>query len=203
MEQYTYREQFELEDEHWWFQGRRAVIWSLLERAGLRDRLRVLDAGCGTGRNLLEFGTPGSAAGVDFSPEAVQFCRLRGLDGVQVAEVEALPFADASFDLVLATDVLEHVQDDLVALRELRRVASSRGPPARHRPGLPLAVEPARSRLPPLPSVYVATASRAGPALRLGARRWSYFNSFLLPPIAAVRVLARRRRPTTDVPISV
>ena len=35
MEQQAYREQFELEDAHWWFEGRRAVIWALLDRAGL------------------------------------------------------------------------------------------------------------------------------------------------------------------------
>ena len=73
MEQYTYREQFELEDEHWWFGGRRAVIWSLLRRAGISGPVRLLDAGCGTGRNLIEFGSLGTAEGVDTSLEAIEF----------------------------------------------------------------------------------------------------------------------------------
>ncbi len=169
------------------------MIWSLLGRAGLRDRPRVLDAGCGTGRNLLEFGTPGSATGVDFSPEAVQFCRQRGLEEVQVAEVEALPFAEQSFDLILATDVLEHVEDDLVALRELRRVASSGG----HL----LATVPAYRWLwsqhdHAYHHFRRYTLRELRERVQSGGWEpvaWSYFNSILLPPIAAVRVLARRK----------
>jgi SAM-dependent methyltransferase len=197
LEQYTYREQFELEDEHWWFQGRRAVIWSLLHRAGLRDRLRVLDAGCGTGRNLLEFGTLGSAAGVDFSPEAVEFCRRRGIDGVQVGEVQALPFAERSFDLILATDVLEHVEDDLAALCELHRVAAAGG----HL----LATVPAYRWLwsqhdhdyHHFRRYTLRRLRRQVVAAGWEPVAWSYFNSILLPPIAAVRVLARRK-PTSN-----
>jgi SAM-dependent methyltransferase len=193
LEQYTYREQFELEDEHWWFQGRRAVIWSLLERAGLRGRQRVLDAGCGTGRNLLEFGVLGTAAGVDVSPEAVEFCIRRGIDRVQVGEVERLPFDDRSFDLILATDVLEHVEDDRVALRELRRVAAAGG----HL----LATVPAYRWLwsqhdhdyHHFRRYTLQRLRERVSAVGWDPVAWSYFNSFLLPPIAAVRVLARRR----------
>ena len=116
----AYEEMAALEDHHWWFVGRRKLLWSLLRReGGVARGARVLDAGCGTGRNLVEFG----GIGVDPSPDAVAAARARGVEVVQ-APVEALPFADASFDLLLATDVLEHVEDDGAALRELRRVAA-------------------------------------------------------------------------------
>src|SRR4029079_13025367 len=82
------------------------------------------DAGCGTGRNLAEFGALGTAAGVDPSPEAIAFCHRRGLREVSAAGLEQLPFGDAEFDLILATDVLEHIPHDEVAARELRRVAA-------------------------------------------------------------------------------
>ena len=127
MDDWRYRELYELEDRHWWFRGRRAVIWALLARAGIDRAPRLLDAGCGTGRNLVEFGPLGEAEGVDVSSEAVDFCRRRGLDGVRQATLEDLPFEGGRFDLTLATDVIEHLDDDRRALRELRRAARPGG----------------------------------------------------------------------------
>ncbi len=192
MEQQAYREQFELEDTHWWFAGRRAVIRALLQRTGAIDGLRLLDAGCGTGHNLREFGTPGTARGVDSSPQAIEFCRLRGVEGVSEGRIEELPFPDGSFDLILATDVLEHLSDDRAAMRELRRVAA---PGARL-----LATVPAYRWLWSQHDTAHHhfrryTLARLRGRLQAAGWRplaWSYFNTVLLPPIAAVRVLGRR-----------
>lgn len=191
MEPFTYREQFELEDEHWWFKGRREVIWSLLRRTEPQRRLRILDAGCGTGRNLIEFAPLGEVTGVDTSSEALQFCRRRGLESVQEGRVEALPFDAQSFDLVLATDVLEHVEDDLAALRELHRVVVAGG----HL----LATVPAYRWLWSQHDVDYHhfrryTARQFAHRVREAGWSpiaWSYFNSILLPPIAAVRAVTR------------
>jgi SAM-dependent methyltransferase len=194
LELQAYREQFELEDTHWWFAGRRAVIHALVRRAGTSGRLRVLDAGCGTGRNMLEFGDLGDVEGVDSSPDAIEFCRRRGIDGVHEGEIERLPFADGSFDLILATDVVEHLRDDVASLRELRRVTV---------PGGRLLVTvPAYQWL---WSQHDAahhhfrryTLRRLRARLREGGWRpvtSTYFNTTLLPPIAAVRLIARTRR---------
>jgi len=195
VEDEIYQQLYDLEDGHWWFRGRRAVLWALMRRAGLPQGPRVLDAGCGTGRNLAEFGALGTARGVDPSPQAIEFCRRRGLSGVTEAGIEALPFEDAAFDLILATDVLEHVERDDLAAAELRRVAA---------PGAVLVVTVPAYRW--LWSQhddshhhlrrYTAGALRG----RLAGAGWrpvllTYFNSLLLPPIALVRTLARRRAP--------
>ena len=199
MEQQAYREQFELEDTHWWFAGRRAVIRALLARAGTNgNHLRVLDAGCGTGRNMLEFGSLGSVEGVDASPDAIEFCRRRGVPGVHEGQIEQLPFADGAFDLILATDVLEHLRDDHAALAELRRVAAPGG--------RLLATVPAYgwlwSQHDSAHHHFRRYTSRLLRGRLLGAgwkpTEWTYFNSLLLPPIAAVR-LAARRRPVDEV----
>src|SRR5580704_7412091 len=102
MEERAYAETYEEEERHWWFRGRRAVIWALLGQAQLPPDPRVLDAGCGTGRNLVEFGPLGTAVGVDPSADAVDFCRRRGIDNVHRAGLEDLPFATGEFELVLA-----------------------------------------------------------------------------------------------------
>jgi SAM-dependent methyltransferase len=198
LEEHVYRQLYELEDRHWWFRGRRAVLWALLQRAGLPERPRVLDAGCGTGRNLVEFGRLGEAAGVDPSGSAVGFCHARGLHGVVQAGLERLPFGDASFELILATDVLEHIADDAGAARELRRVAA---PGARLLVTVPAYMwlwshhddthhHQRRYTLARLQRVLVRAGWR--PLVR------TYFNSILLAPIAAVRVAQRGREPSSD-----
>jgi SAM-dependent methyltransferase len=194
LEDWRYRELYELEDRHWWFRGRRAVIWGLLRRAGVSSSPRILDAGCGTGRNLVEFGHLGEAEGVDFSEDAVAFCHRRGLVDVRRAPLEQLPFAEGQFDLILATDVIEHLDDDRRAFAELRRVAT---------PGARLVVTvPAYMWLWSQHDVSLHhrrryTARRL--AALVGATGWeplvrSYFYSALLPAVAAVRS-ARKLHP--------
>jgi SAM-dependent methyltransferase len=194
LKQHAYRDQFAFEDEHWWFQGRRAVLWALLHRAGVTPGVRVLDAGCGTGRNVIEFASLGEVHGVDSSPEAIGFCRRRGISGVVEGKLEQLPFADGEFGLVVATDVLEHVPDDVAAARELRRVAAPDG----HL----LVTVPAYQWLwSQHDDAYHHFRRYTWRQLRTMLNTagwepvtWSYFNSFLLPAIAAVRVLTPRRR---------
>jgi len=194
MEEHIYRQLYELEDTHWWFRGRRAVIGALIDRGGVAAHPRILDAGCGTGRNLVEFGPLGTAAGADPSPTAVAFCHERGLDGVIESGIEELPFDDGSFDLILATDVLEHIERDDRAARELRRVAAPNG--------RLLVTVPAYMWLwSQHDETHHHVRRYTAPRLRqvLTAAGWepvveTYFNSILLAPIALVRVLTRRKQ---------
>jgi len=130
MEQHTYSIMFEVEEKHWWFAGRRRIIASFVERV-CRDlgnpRPRILDVGCGTGANLQMLAEFGDAEGVDVSAEALDFCRSRGLAKVEQGAAESLPFADASFDLVTGLDVVEHLDDDIAGLSEMRRVLRQGG----------------------------------------------------------------------------
>ena len=125
MQQHTYSIMYQIEKTHWWFVGRRRIIESFLERVcrDLKvDRPRILDVGCGTGANLEMLARFGEAEGVDVSLEALSFCRERGLQNVRQSEAEHLPYEDESFDLITGLDVVEHLDDDLAGLREMRRV---------------------------------------------------------------------------------
>jgi SAM-dependent methyltransferase len=125
MEQHTYSIMYEVEGKHWWFAGRRHIIAGFVERA-CRDlgklRPRILDVGCGTGANLQMLSRFGVAEGVDVSVAALNFCRARGLAEVKQGAAESLPYEDAAFDLVTGLDVVEHLDDDIAGLKEMRRV---------------------------------------------------------------------------------
>jgi SAM-dependent methyltransferase len=124
MDEAEIRKSAELEDRHWWYAGRRAMVRR--ELAGLRVG-RALDVGCGSGGNsevLRRFGW--DITSLDHSQEAVGASRRRGLRVVR-GDARALPFRDCQFDLVLSTDAWEHVEEDDVVAAEAHRVLRSGG----------------------------------------------------------------------------
>lgn len=179
------------DERHWWYRGRRRVLNAALDRIALPTGSRLLDAGCGSGRELDELARHGHVAGVDLSEICVACTRSRGHADVHRAAIEQMPFADATFDLVTCLDVIEHTPDDRVALAELRRVT---------RPGGLLVVT-----VPAYPSLWSThdvvnrhfrryrSASLRAAAAEAGwsVLRDTYFNAVLLAPAAALR-LARR-----------
>lgn len=129
MEQSTYAVESRVEATHWWFTERRRLFGRVLQRLALPSNVRILDIGTSTGTNLRLLRDLGFSnfEGVDMSPESVRWCSSKGLGQVTLGDVCKLPFADETFELVLATDIIEHVDDDFAALREIRRVLKPDG----------------------------------------------------------------------------
>lgn len=123
-----YQKMFALEDSHWWFIAKRGFAEVFLSRGGNKFP-KILDIGCGTGRNLQMLQKLGKTYGVDLSPLALKFCLKRGQKQVRRGGAEKLPFPDAGFDLVTIFDVLYHrgVRNDTQVLREARRVLKPGG----------------------------------------------------------------------------
>ncbi|HTW42619.1 MAG TPA: class I SAM-dependent methyltransferase [Solirubrobacteraceae bacterium] len=186
------------EDRHWWYRGRRTVLEGVISRLGLPAGARILDAGCGSGRNMLELARHGPVTGIELSHTSVELARARGVGEVLEGSLLELPFADDSFELAVSLDVIEHLQDDLAALRELRRVVIPGG-------ALLLTV-PAYQWLWSGHDVinhhhrrYTRRSLRAV-AERAGWRqvRTTYFNSLLLPVAIMLRILDRMNTKTTE-----
>jgi SAM-dependent methyltransferase len=186
------------EDRHWWYRGRRTVLEGVLAELHLPARARILDAGCGSGRNMVELARHGVVTGVELSQTSVELARARNAGEVLAGSVLEMPFAADSFDLAVSLDVIEHLEDDLDALRELRRVVA---------PGGALLVT-----VPAYPWLWsghdeinhhhrrYTRRSLQRVAEQAGWRqaRTTYFNSLLLPVAILLRVLDRLSTKTTE-----
>src|SRR4051812_31207050 len=187
-----------LDERHWWYRGRRAVLNAVLDGLDLPPGARILDAGCGSGRTLDELARRGGEVrGIELNPLGVRAARERGHEGQQ-APVEAIPHGGESFDLVPCPDVLGPTHADVAALRELRRVTE---------PGGRLIVTvPAHPRLWSRHDevnghVRRYTRSTLRAAVREAAwlvERETGFNAVYLLPAALVRITRRQPTDATD-----
>jgi SAM-dependent methyltransferase len=186
----------ELEHTHWWFVARRGLVMDEVGRSAPPRPAAVVEVGCGTGATLgaLARAFPDAhVTGVDPVEAVLRVAASSGCDVVR-GRFEELPLASAAVDVLLALDVLEHLDDDAAGLAEAARVL--------RRGGVLLATVPA------LPSLwgphdelnhhrrrYTRAMLQEGvSAAGLRVERLTYFNTLLLPLAWGERVLARRRR---------
>jgi SAM-dependent methyltransferase len=196
-------EEFELqthqaEEWHWWYRGRREVIRATIRSLQLPAGAEILDAGCGSGRNMVELAAFGKVTGLELAPVSIERARRRGVGEVVEGSLsEPLPFPDDSFDLAVSFDVIEHLDDDAFALGELRRVVRPTGQLVVTVPAYPWLwsshdeVNHHRRRY--TEATLLAAAAPAG----WTPVRTTHFNSLLLPAAVVYRALDRllRRSP--------
>lgn len=116
-----------LELTHWWFLGRRHALLTILKR--FPKDARILEVGCAGGAFLLDLNMHGftRAEGIDISPQAIETCRERRLQNVTLASAEQSGKESNFFDVIIASDLLEHIADEKTALTEWGRLLKSGG----------------------------------------------------------------------------
>lgn len=189
MDREVYRRIRELEQAHWWFTARRAILADQIAALGLGPGARVLEVGCGTGGNLPMLARFGAVSAIEPDAEARAYAAEKS--GIEVRNgvlPDHLPQFETPFDLIASFDVIEHVEDDVGALAALGRLL---------KPGAPLiATVPANRWMWSDHDVkhhhkrryelagFKAMVRQAG----LEVQKATYFNSLLFPLIAALRL---------------
>lgn len=124
---------FEKEGTYWWNVAKREIVLALANTvAGQPDRSTLaigVDIGCGPGFTTKVFECNWRMVGADISRDALDFCKSRGLRNLCRIDMTdfSLPFKTNSIDLVLALDIIEHVEDDIHALAECYRILKAGG----------------------------------------------------------------------------
>ena len=188
-----------LEDRHWWWLGRRAIARALIKSMRLPPRAEIFEAGCGTGGNLALLSEFGHVRAMELDDSARAFALARGPRDIQSGKLPGpIPFGHDPFDLIVLMDVLEHLEHDGASLKALRE---------RCKPGGKIYVT-----VPALPFLwsrhdvthhhfrrYTRNALRAvAEASGWRVNFISYYNAWLFPPVAAVRLAQRAFNSTAD-----
>jgi 2-polyprenyl-3-methyl-5-hydroxy-6-metoxy-1,4-benzoquinol methylase len=127
LEKEIYSLQYKVEKDHWWFVARLRILLRYLDvKMPASSSVKLLDVGCGTGAVLEALAKRYDAHGIDSSPDAVAFCRERGLANMKVGLLEDVS-ENCSFDILTFFDVVEHVADDAGLLRNAYRILKPGG----------------------------------------------------------------------------
>lgn len=181
----------DIETHHWWWEGRRTLLKNMI---GQKTNIRIVDIGCGTGETLtfLKRIYPKSMLfGIDTSNNAIEFSKNRGHRNIYKANALKLPFKNDYFDFVLLLDVIEHIQNDNLAIKEVRRVLKKGGKLIITAPALPViwsghdSMQGHKRRY-----TYKTICALANKA-DLEINVISYFNFIFSIPIVAIRLLSK------------
>lgn len=125
LEKEEYKKMYEVEKDHWWFKSKRKLISEII--GNIRKDSVILDIGCGTGYNFVYFKhLSDSMIGIDISKEALLFSKKYSKN-IALANSETIPFKDKSMDIVMALDLIEHVENDDSVVSEARRILKNNG----------------------------------------------------------------------------
>lgn len=116
------------EKTYWWHVGRLRIIDSYIHRAkGKKKKVKIMNIGCGTGGTIDMLEKHGVTDNVDISDDAIKFMKERGYKRLTRVSGLELPFKAESYDIVGSFDVLEHIDDHVMALKEWSRVLKDDG----------------------------------------------------------------------------
>ena len=178
---------------HWWYRARRDILSDYLTRYGnVPKDARILEIGCGTGHNLPMLAEFGEVDAIEIDPAAREIAGERLGKPVGDAPLPDLPgVARGSYDLVAVLDVVEHIADDVAALKGMASLL---------RPGGKILIAvPAHQWLWSAHDVVnhhhrrysKGSLVKAIEAAGLKPRKLTYFNSLLFPLAAVARIAGR------------
>jgi 2-polyprenyl-3-methyl-5-hydroxy-6-metoxy-1,4-benzoquinol methylase len=194
MDKNYYKEYYVLEREHWWFRARAKIISNLISKRIKNqeiNKLKILNIGAATGKTseiLSEFGTVTS---LEYDKECCDFANDTLNLNIINGSILELPFADGEFDMVCALDVIEHVEDDFLAVSEMKRVCKSGGLVVVTVPAFMLLWSNHDEVNHHFRRYTMSNLKEIFSKLNLTTVKATYFNTLLFLPILAFRLISK------------
>ncbi len=113
--------------DHFWFKAKTALITQLCSRVAGKKKLSILSVGAGTGEDLAYLASIGQVYAIDIDQQALDLIPAGLVIEKKCADARDIPYSENTFDLVVAFDVLEHVEQDQQMVDELYRICKSDG----------------------------------------------------------------------------
>ncbi len=193
MDKNYYKDYFRLEKNNWLFRVRRNLIYSIFEEYNIKSGMRILDYGCGSGFIVGQLQARGyDVCGTDISKEAIEYGTSEGIKNLYSTNGIEVDFPDESFDLILAMDVVEHIDQDDLVVRELERLLRPNGrliitvPAYQWMWGVQDEVSHHFRRY-SMKSITRLVSNFSS----FSILRKTYFNTFLFPAVALVRLTSK------------
>jgi len=119
MDKSVYKRQFEENKDHWWFESRKKIVQNILKKNIKKKKIKILDFGCGVGINLEMLSKFGDLTAYDDNKIVLKFIRKKFLN-------RKIRFTNTindkkKYDLIVAMDVIEHINDDKKIVEKLNR----------------------------------------------------------------------------------
>lgn len=128
MDKAYFKEYYIQERQHWWFLARMEILQSQVEKLiNPKKKLKILNIGIATGATTEMLSGFGSVTSLEYDEDCCKFVKETLDIPVVHGSILSLPFGDNEFDLVCAFDVIEHVEDDKLAVAEMKRVCCDGG----------------------------------------------------------------------------
>ena len=129
MDKSEYLRMYQLESNFWWYRVLHELVDYTIQKNKPTGEISILDAGCGTGRMMEICQKYGTVSGIDYSEDAVMYTKKRGLNNIELADLNDYHFVNNSYDVVVCLDVLYHsaIQNDLDVVEKLHHTLKRNG----------------------------------------------------------------------------
>ena len=106
MEKKEYLNHYNAENKHWWFKGQRKILINVFKKiVKINKNIKIVDAGCGTGKNIIELQKFGEVIGIDNSIEALNFCSGRGIKNLLNNDISKIDLNNSTIDVIVCIGV--------------------------------------------------------------------------------------------------
>lgn len=118
-----------IQDKHWWFVVKKNIILDIIRRyCKIDNNCKILDIGCGSGLMLDSLEKIGQVCGIDMSDEAIKFSQEISQSEIKKGSLpDQIPYEKDSFNVIVALDVIEHIDKDIESLKTIYSLLAHKG----------------------------------------------------------------------------